>query len=143
LAVVASLLAGVGMYAGSTFLSQYFQLSREQSPTMAGIMTLPLILSLALASAVGGRIITRTGRWKPFLILGGVLLTAGTGLLGLVRHDTPYWQTAVSMALVGLGLGMTLQNLVLSVQNQVRLQDLGAASTSVSFFRTLAGTIGV
>ena len=143
LAVVASLLAGVGMYAGSTFLSQYFQLSREQSPTMAGIMTLPLILSLALASAVGGRIITRTGRWKPFLILGGVLLTAGTGLLGLVRHDTPYWQTAVSMALVGLGLGMTLQNLVLSVQNQVRLQDLGAASTSVSFFRTLGGTIGV
>jgi EmrB/QacA subfamily drug resistance transporter len=143
LAVTASLLAGIAMYAGSTFLSQYFQLSRDKSPTMAGILTLPLILALALASTVGGRIITATGRWKPFLVLGAALLTAGTGLLGLLRHATPYWQIAVAMVLLGVGLGLTLQNLVLSVQNQVRLQDLGAASTSVSFFRTLGGTIGV
>ena len=143
LAVVASLLAGIVMYAGSTFLSQYFQLSRDKSPTMAGILSLPLILSLAVASTVGGRIITRTGRWKPFLVAGSVLLAAGTGMLGLLRHSTPYWEIAVAMTFLGLGLGMSLQNLVLSVQNQVRLQDLGAASTAVSFFRTLGGTIGV
>lgn len=143
LAVVASLLAGVTMYAGTTFLSQYFQMSRDKSPTMAGILTLPLILSLALASTVVGRIITRTGRWKPFLVLGGTLLALGTVLLSVLRHSTPYWLIAVCMVFVGLGLGMTLQNLVLSVQNQVRPQELGATTTVVSFFRTLGGTIGV
>ncbi|MBW8484186.1 MFS transporter [Actinomadura sp. PM05-2] len=143
LAVVASLLAGVAMYASTTFLSQYFQLSRGQSPTAAGILTLPLILSLAVASAAGGRIITRTGRWKPFLVGGAVLLAVGCALLGLLRHGTPYGVTAAGMACLGVGLGLTLQNLVLAVQNQVRPQELGAASTAVAFFRTLGGTVGV
>jgi len=94
---------------------------------------------------VAGRIITATGRWKPFLVAGGVLVTAGACLLSLVRHSTPYWEVAAGMALLGLGLGlgMTMQNLVLSVQNQVRPAELGAASTAISFFRTLGGTIGV
>ncbi|MFD0685253.1 MFS transporter [Actinomadura fibrosa] len=143
LAVVASLLAGIGMYAGATFLSQYFQLSGGETPTMAGILTLPLILSLAAASTLSGRVITASGRWKPFLVAGALLLTAGSGLLGLLRHSTPYWQAALAMVCLGVGLGMTLQNLVLSVQNQVRPHELGAASTSVAFFRTLGGTIGV
>jgi MFS family permease len=72
------------MYAGTAFLSQYFQLSRDKTPTTAGIMTLPLILGLALASTVAGRIITATGRWKPFLVAGAVLVTAGVCLLSLV-----------------------------------------------------------
>jgi EmrB/QacA subfamily drug resistance transporter len=143
LAAVSSLLVGVAMYAGTTFLSQYFQLSRDKTPTTAGIMTLPLILGLALASTVVGRIITATGRWKPFLVAGAVLVTAGACLLGLVRHATPYWEVAAGMACLGFGLGMTMQNLVLSVQNQVRPAELGAASTAISFFRTLGGTIGV
>ncbi|GAA3218867.1 hypothetical protein GCM10010468_42600 [Actinocorallia longicatena] len=143
LAVVASLLAGVIMYSSTTFLSQYFQLSAGKSPTMAGILTLPLILSLAVASTLSGRIISTSGRWKPFLAAGGVMLAMGSGLLGLLRHSTPYLVVALGMAFVGVGLGMTLQNLVLSVQNQVRPEQLGAASTSVSFFRTLGGTIGV
>ncbi|BCY08163.1 MDR family MFS transporter [Actinoplanes sp. L3-i22] len=143
LAIAASLVIGVALYAGTTFLSQYFQLSRGKSPTLAGILALPLILGLALASAVVGRIITATGRWKPYLVGGAVLIAAGLGLLGLTRHATPYWQLAIGMALLGIGLGTTLQNLVLAVQNQIRLQDLGAASTSVSFFRSLGGTIGV
>jgi EmrB/QacA subfamily drug resistance transporter len=143
LAVSCSSLAGIALYAGTIFLSQYFQLSRGQSPTMAGLLCLPQILGMALASTVSGRVITATGRWKPILIAGGVLIMVGVGLLGLVRHSTPYWETAVSMACVGVGLGMTMQNLVLSVQNQVPLTELGAASTVVSFFRTLGGTIGV
>ncbi|GIF21613.1 EmrB/QacA subfamily drug resistance transporter [Actinoplanes tereljensis] len=143
LAIAASLVIGVALYAGTTFLSQYFQLSRDKSPTLAGIMALPQILGLALASTIVGRIITATGRWKPFLVGGSVLITAGLGLLGLTRADTPYWQLAIGMALIGIGLGTTLQNLVLAVQNQVQLSELGAASTSVSFFRSLGGTIGV
>jgi EmrB/QacA subfamily drug resistance transporter len=143
LSVVASMLVGVAMYGVTTFLSQYFQLARGESPTMAGILTLPLIFGLALTSTVVGLIITRTGRWKIFLILGGICLTAGIVLAGMLRFDTDYWQIAIYMFLIGAGVGMTMQNLVLAVQNQVRTQDLGAASSVVVFFRTLGGTAGV
>ncbi|WP_326826837.1 MFS transporter [Streptosporangium sp. NBC_01756] len=143
LAVLASLFVGVGMYGVTTFLSQYFQLARGESPTMAGIMTLPMILGLALSSAVVGQLISRTGRWKIFLIIGGISLTAGFALMGMLRADTDYWLTSIYMFLTGVGVGMTMQNLVLSVQNQVRPQELGTASSVVTFFRTLGGTAGV
>ncbi|MFC4588660.1 MFS transporter [Sphaerisporangium corydalis] len=143
LAVVASLLVGVALFGATTFLSQYFQLARGETPTMAGVMTLPMILGLALSSTIVGQIITRTGRWKIFLVIGGVSLTAGLGLMGSLRFDTPYWLMAIYMFLVGMGVGMTMQNLVLSVQNQVRPEELGAASSVVAFFRTLGGAVGV
>ncbi len=143
LAIVAGLAVGVALYATSTYVSQYFQLAEGKSPTTAGILALPQILGLALASSVAGRIISATGRWKPFLVAGAVLITAGLALLGFTERDTPYWQLALAMALLGLGLGVMLQNLVLAVQNQVRPSELGAATSSVSFFRTLGGTIGV
>jgi EmrB/QacA subfamily drug resistance transporter len=143
LAVASSLLIGVAMYSGTTFLSQFFQLARDDSPTMAGLMTLPMILGLAVVSMVSGRIITRTGRWKAILVLGGVLTVAGVALLGTARAHSDYWLLALYMFLVGSGLGMTMQNLVLSVQNQVRPQEMGAASAVVAFMRTLGGAVGV
>ncbi|WP_370094653.1 MDR family MFS transporter [Streptacidiphilus sp. MAP12-20] len=143
LAVLASLFIGVAMYATTTFLSQYFQLARDNSPTMAGVMTLPMILGLAAVSLVSGRIITRTGRWKAILVIGALLTAVGLFLMGTVRADTDYWLLAVYMFLIGSGLGMTMQNLVLSVQNQVRREELGAASAVVAFMRTLGGAIGV
>ncbi|WP_439944594.1 MFS transporter [Streptomyces sp. BBFR115] len=143
LASLASLFVGVGMYSGTVFFSQYFQLARDKSPTMSGVMTIPMIGGLFVASMVSGQIITRTGRWKAWLVAGGACLTAGLGLLGTMRYDTPYWHLSLSMALLGVGVGMTMQNLVLSTQNQVAPQDLGAASSTVSFFRTLGGAVGV
>ncbi|MEU6478517.1 MDR family MFS transporter, partial [Streptomyces sp. NPDC047017] len=143
LAAVASLFVGVGMYAGTVFFSQYFQLARGKTPTMSGVMTIPMIGGLFVASMVSGQIISRTGRWKAWLVSGCVSLTAGLALLGSMRYDTPYWRLAVFMALLGIGVGMTMQNLVLSTQNQVAPQDLGAASSTVSFFRTLGGAVGV
>ncbi|WP_433178076.1 MFS transporter [Actinoallomurus sp. CA-150999] len=143
LAVVASLFIGVAMFGSTTFLSQYFQLARGDSPTKAGIMTLPMIAGLALASTISGRIITRTGRYKAFMVSGGVLMTAGYALMSMLRHDTAYWEASIFMFLVGVGLGTTMQNTVLAVQNQVRNDQMGAASSSVSLFRTLGGAIGV
>ncbi|WP_229698335.1 MDR family MFS transporter [Wenjunlia tyrosinilytica] len=143
LATFASLMVGVAMFGSTIFLSQYFQLSRGESPTMAGVMTMPMILGLFLASTVSGQIITRTGRWKVFLVTGGVLLTAGFGMMGTLRHDTGYWVLAAYMFTAGLGLGLTMQNLVLSVQNQVAPHELGAASSVVAFFRSLGGAVGV
>ncbi|MEU5093115.1 MFS transporter [Streptomyces sp. NPDC021356] len=143
LASLASLFVGVGMYSGTVFFSQYFQLARDKTPTMSGVMTIPMIGGLFVASMVSGQIITRTGRWKAWLVAGGACLTAGLGLLGTMRYDTPYWHLSIYMALLGVGVGMTMQNLVLSTQNQVAPQDLGSASSTVSFFRTLGGAVGV
>ncbi|QNP64117.1 MFS transporter [Streptomyces genisteinicus] len=143
LASLASLFVGVAMFAGTVFFSQYFQLARGESPTMSGVLTIPMIAGLFVSSTVSGQVITRTGRWKAWLVSGGVLVTAGLGLLGTMRYDTPYWHIAVYMAVLGLGIGMMMQNLVLCTQNQVAPQDLGAASSVVTFFRTLGGAMGV
>ncbi|MFD8543411.1 MFS transporter [Streptomyces sp. NPDC059649] len=143
LASVASLFVGIAMFTGTVFFSQYFQLARGKSPTMSGIMTIPMIGGLFISSTVSGQIITKTGRWKAWLVSGGVLLTAGLGLLSTIRYDTEYWHIAIFMALMGLGIGMMMQNLVLATQNQVAPSDLGSASSVVTFFRSLGGAVGV
>lgn len=143
LASLASLFVGVAMFTGTVFFSQYFQLARGKSPTMSGVMTIPMIGGLFISSTVSGQIITKTGRWKAWLVSGGVLLTAGLGLLGTIRYDTEYWHIALFMALMGLGIGMMMQNLVLATQNQVAPEDLGSASSVVTFFRSLGGAVGV
>lgn len=143
LASVASLFVGIAMFSGTVFFSQYFQLARGKSPTMSGVMTIPMIGGLFISSTVSGQVITKTGRWKAWLVSGGVLVTAGLGLLGTIRYDTEYWHIAVFMGLMGLGIGMMMQNLVLATQNQVAPQDLGSASSVVTFFRSLGGAVGV
>ncbi|MGW7050107.1 MFS transporter [Streptomyces sp. NPDC054887] len=139
----ASLFVGVAMFGSTVFLSQYFQLARDKSPTMSGVMTIPMIAGLFVSSTVSGQIITKTGRWKGFLVGGGVGLVAGLGLLSTITYDTEYWQVAVYMAVLGLGLGMMMQNLVLASQNQVKPAELGAASSLVTFTRSLGGAVGV
>ncbi|WP_055585420.1 MDR family MFS transporter [Peterkaempfera griseoplana] len=143
LAVLASLAVGTAMFGATVFLSQYYQISRGKSPTVSGLMTLPMIAGLFLSSTLVGRLITSTGRWKRYMVLGGVLLTAGFALMGTVRADTSFVLLGVYMFLVGCGVGMTMQNLVLAVQNTVPMHELGAASSVVSFFRSLGGAIGV
>ncbi|MER7931695.1 MFS transporter [Streptomyces sp. NPDC093272] len=143
LASMASLFVGVAMFTGTVFFSQYFQLARDKSPTMSGVLTIPMIGGLFISSTVSGQFITRTGRWKAWLVSGGVLVTAGLGLLGTIRYDTAYWKMAIFMALLGLGIGMMMQNLVLCTQNQVEPADLGSASSTVTFFRSLGGAVGV
>ncbi|MEW1680506.1 MFS transporter [Streptomyces sp. T12] len=143
LASLASLFVGIAMFAGTVYFSQYFQLARGKSPTMSGVMTIPMIGGLFISSTVSGIVITKTGRWKAWLLAGGVLLTAGLGLLSTMRYDTPYWHIGIFMALMGLGVGMMMQNLVLCTQNQVAPSDLGSASSVVTFFRSLGGAVGV
>jgi EmrB/QacA subfamily drug resistance transporter len=143
LAAIASALVGIGMYGATTFLSQYFQLARGKTPTMAGILTLPMILGLAVSSAVAGRLITRYGRWKRYLVAGTFLLALGFTLLGTARAHTGYGLLALYMLATGTGLGLTSQNLVLAVQNTVPAKELGTASSAVTFFRTMGGAMGV
>jgi EmrB/QacA subfamily drug resistance transporter len=143
LSTLASVCVGVGIFGATVFLSQYFQIARGASPTESGLLTLPMIAGMTLASLIAGRIITATGRWKYFLVAGAALLTTGLALLGTARYDTGYPMLVVYLALVGTGLGMAMQNLVLAVQNAVPIRELGTATATVAFFRTLGGAVGI
>jgi EmrB/QacA subfamily drug resistance transporter len=143
LAILGSLAVGIAMFGGAVFLGQYFQIGRGYTPTEAGLLTIPMMAGVLVASTVSGRMISRSGRIKPYVVTGTVILVIGFLGLGTIDHDTSLVLVAAAMVLVGVGVGMTMQNLVLVVQNSVPLRDLGAASASVTFFRSLGGTIGV
>ncbi len=143
LAILASLAVGMAMFGGAVFLGQYFQIGRGYSPTEAGLLTIPLMAGVLVTSIVSGRMITKTGRIKPYIIAGAVVLVAGFAVLSTIDHQTALWYVGIGMFLVGAGVGMSMQNLVLAVQNTVALKDIGAASSTVAFFRSLGGTIGV
>jgi len=143
LSVIASIATGIAMFGASVFLSQYMQLARGATPTEAGLITIPMIGGLLLSSIGVGALVTKYGRWKPYLIVGSVLLVAGSALLSTIHYDTDFFLVSVYMFLLGAGVGMTMQNLVLVVQNQTRPEQIGVASSGVTFFRSLGGTIGV
>ena len=143
LSVIASIATGIAMFGASVFLSQYMQLARGATPTEAGLMTIPMIGGLLLSSIGVGALVTKYGRWKPYLIVGSILLVAGSYLLSTIQNDTDFFLVSVYMFLLGAGVGMTMQNLVLVVQNTTRPEEIGVASSGVTFFRSLGGTIGV
>ncbi|MBU8860791.1 MULTISPECIES: MDR family MFS transporter [unclassified Micromonospora] len=143
LAILGSLAVGMAMFGGAVFLGQYFQIGRGYSPTEAGLLTIPMMAGVLISSIVAGRMITVTGRVKPYIVFGAVVLVAGFAMLGTIDHETSLVFVGLAMFGVGVGVGMTMQNLVLAVQNTVALRDIGAASATVAFFRSLGGTIGV
>lgn len=143
LSVVASIATGIAMFGASVFLGQYMQMARGATPTEAGLMTIPMIAGLLLSSVGVGALITRYGHWKPYLVVGSILLTAGAALLSTIHYDTDFFLVSVYMFLLGAGVGMTMQNLVLAVQNSAKPSEIGVASSGVTFFRSLGGTIGV
>ncbi|MFT4029706.1 MAG: MDR family MFS transporter [Protaetiibacter sp.] len=143
LSVIASIATGIAMFGASVFLSQYMQLARGATPTEAGLMTIPMIGGMLVASIGVGALVTRFGKWKPYLIVGAILLTSGSYLLSTIHYDTEFVLVSLYMAMLGAGVGMTMQNLVLVVQNTTAPTQIGVASSGVTFFRSLGGTIGV
>ena len=143
LAVVGSVAVGIAMFGTSVFIGQYMQLARGKTPTQSGLLTIPMILGLMVSSTVSGRIIARTGHYKRFMIAGAVMLTGGLALMGTIHYDTNFILVAIYMAVLGAGVGMLMQNLVLAVQNTLDVREIGSGTSSVAFFRTLGGAIGV
>ncbi|TFD61795.1 MFS transporter [Cryobacterium suzukii] len=143
LAVIASLSVGVAMFGTSVFLSQYMQLARGATPTESGLLTIPMMGGLLISSTFFGNLISRTGKWKSIMVSGSVLVLAGSLLLGSLRYDTSLVFVGVFMFILGAGVGMIMQNLVLVVQNTVEITHLGVATSTVTFFRSLGGTVGV
>ncbi len=143
LAVIASVSVGVALFGTQVFLSQYMQLARGRTPTESGMLTIPMIVGVFLSSTISGRIISQTGRYKSFMIAGGVIMSAGLGLMGTIDYRTSFVLVSVWMFLLGAGVGMLMQNLVLAVQNTLDVREIGAGTAAVAFFRTLGGAIGV
>ncbi|MBL3687830.1 DHA2 family efflux MFS transporter permease subunit [Leucobacter zeae] len=143
LASIASIAVGLAMMGTAVFLGQYMQLARGRSVIESSLLTLPMMAGLLIASTVVGQIITRTGKWKRYMVVGAVALLAGLLMMGQLRYDTNYWYVGISMAILGAGVGMTMQNLVLVVQNTVDPSEMGTSTSAVTFFRTIGGTAGI
>ncbi|QTE29696.1 MFS transporter [Pengzhenrongella sicca] len=143
LAVVASVAVGVALFGTSVFLSQYMQVARGKSPTQSGLLTIPMMIGMLISSTISGRIISSTGRYKRFMIAGAVTMTGGLALMGTIRYDTSLLLVGLYMFLLGAGVGMLMQNLVLATQNTLEVSDLGSGTATVAFFRTLGGAVGV
>lgn len=143
LSVIASISVGVAMFGTAVFLSQYMQLARGATPTESGLLTIPMMAGILVSSTVIGALVSRRGRWKGFMVTGAVLMIAGSLLLSRLEYDTEFWYVGVSMFVLGAGVGMLMQNLVLIVQNTAEVRNLGVATSAVTFFRSLGGTVGV
>ncbi|WP_431710971.1 DHA2 family efflux MFS transporter permease subunit [Glutamicibacter uratoxydans] len=141
-AVIASLAVGISMFGTSVFLSQYMIMARGASATQAGLMTFPMMAGLLIISTGAGWMISKYGRWKMLVVIGSVLQAAGLFLLGTIHYDTSFVLVGIYMFILGSGVGLVMQNMVLVVQNAVPQKELGVASSAVTFFRTLGGTAG-
>jgi EmrB/QacA subfamily drug resistance transporter len=143
LALVASIAVGVALFGTSVFLSQYMQVARGKTPTISGLLMIPMILGQLISSTISGRIVSRTGRYRTLMIAGATTLTIGLGLMGTIRYDTSFVLVGVYMFVLGVGAGALMQNLVLAAQNTLEIQDVGSGTATVAFFRTLGGAVGV
>jgi EmrB/QacA subfamily drug resistance transporter len=133
---------GFAMFGAIVFLPVYLQIVRGVSPTQSGLELLPLMVGLLVASIVSGRRISTTGRYKRFPIAGTAITAVGLALLSTLGSDTPYWRTALFMLTLGVGIGLVMQVIVLAMQNSVDPRDMGVATSSATFFRSLGGTFG-
>jgi EmrB/QacA subfamily drug resistance transporter len=135
-------LAGIAMFGAIIFLPFYLQAVMGMSPTESGLAMLPAVFGILTTSIVSGRLITRTGRYKIFPILGAAILILALLMMSRLRVDTPYWELALYELAFGAGLGMTMQTIVTAVQNAVEYRDLGTSTSATTFFRQMGGTIG-
>ncbi|SFY47435.1 MFS transporter [Streptomyces sp. F-1] len=138
-----SVLIGMGMFGGMMMVPLYLQIVKGVSPTKSGLLMLPLMVGMIAGTIVVGRIISKTGKYKIFPIVGTMLLIAAMLLFHYrVQWDSPLPETMAYMALFGVGLSGCMQILTLAVQNSVEPKDMGVATASATFFRQMGGTAG-
>jgi EmrB/QacA subfamily drug resistance transporter len=138
-----SFILGVALFGAISFIPLFLQVVDGASATNSGLLLLPLMLGLLTASAASGQVISRTGHYKVFPVVGTAVATVAMVLLSTMDVDTAEFTVIGYMVLLGIGIGLSMQTLVLATQNVVPGRDLGAATSSVTFFRSMGGSIGV
>ena len=142
---ITSLLGGVigaGMFGAIVMLPLYFQVVKGYSATSAGLKLIPLMLGIVSTSIISGKLISKHGHYKRFPIMGTTIMTIGILLMTRLQIDTPYWQISIYAIMVGAGLGLSMQTIVIALQNAVDFKDMGVATSSNTFFRSLGSVFG-
>ncbi|MFD0201645.1 MULTISPECIES: MDR family MFS transporter [Saccharothrix] len=140
---VLSFVVGFAMLGGVTFLPTYLQYVHGASATQSGLEMLPLVVGLLIASITTGNVISKTGRYRVFPLVGSLLMVAGLLLLSRLEPETSFWQASTYMLVLGLGVGMCMPVAMVVVQSTSSYEDLGVATSGVSFLRTLGSSFGV
>jgi EmrB/QacA subfamily drug resistance transporter len=136
------LVVGFAMFGSVTYIPIFLQVAKGQTPTAAGLQMLPLIAGMLTSSIVSGQLISRTGRYRHFPIIGTALMTCALFALSTVRADSGTPFLLVLALLLGMGIGLVMQVLVIAVQNSVDYQDLGVATAGSTLFRSIGGAVG-
>jgi EmrB/QacA subfamily drug resistance transporter len=142
-ATILGVMVGFCMFGALSTIPLYLQIVKGSTPTESGFQLLPMILGLMIASIASGQLISRTGKYKIFPIIGTGLMAVGLLVFTTIKADTNYWILAGGMLLLGLGLGQLMQTLTIASQNSVGPRDIGVATSSSTFFRQIGGTLGV
>ena len=139
---IIAFIIGAGMFGAIIMLPLYLQIIQGNSATEAGLKLIPLMLGILTFTVTSGRMITKTGKYKKYPVAGTIIMSLGIFLMSTAGVDTPYWQIAFFAVVVGGGLGLSMQTIVIALQNAVDFKDLGIATSSNTFFRTLGGAFG-
>ncbi|WP_433055738.1 MDR family MFS transporter [Dactylosporangium sp. CS-033363] len=139
----ATFILGFAMFGSIIYVPLYLQIVKGATPTRSGLLMLPMMAGVIVTSIVSGRIISKVGRYKWFPVAGTVIMGSGLLLFTTLQVNTPLWQAFIYMTVIGVGLGMAMQPLILAVQNSLELRDMGAGTSAATFFRSLGGSVGV
>jgi len=140
---ILAFLIGMAMFGALVFMPVYLQVVRGSSPTASGLQLSPLMFGMIVTSIASGRLITRLGRYRAFPIAGALFITLGVFLLSRLEADSAPILASAFLVVVGIGLGLSMQVLTLAAQNAVEMRDLGIATSSNTFFRSMGGALGV
>ncbi len=143
MSTIVGVIVGFGMFGGMITLPLMLQLVNGATPTESGLMMLPMVLGMMLATMVAGQITRKTGQYKIFLRTGTFMLLVGYLYMLTYNADMPFWQMSIGMLVIGMGLGQLMQTLTLVAQQSVQASDIGVATSSATFFRQMGGTLGV
>lgn len=133
---------GAGMFGAIVMLPLYLQVVKGDSATSAGLKLIPLMLGIVTTSIISGKLISKHGRYKKFPIMGTALMTIGILAMYRLEVNTPFWEIAIYAVMVGAGLGLSMQTIVIALQNSVEFKDMGIATSSNTFFRSLGSVFG-
>ncbi|NMO55574.1 MFS transporter [Actinoplanes sp. TBRC 11911] len=137
-----SSILGIAMFGGLLTVPLYLQIVKGSSATAAGLQMIPFVVGIMAGSITAGQLIARTGRYRIFPIIGSTLMAISLALFATIGADTPLWRTMLIMVVMGLGLGGNMQPMITAVQNAVSPREIGVATSSVTFFRSMGGTLG-
>ena len=141
--MVLTMFVGLGLFGAMTFLPFYQQTVQGASPTVSGLLMTPMMVGSMVTSVLAGTLTSKTGKYRLFPIIGGLVMAVGMFLLSRIGVNTSRWTTGIDYVVLGLGMGCLMQMMSLIAQNSVELKDMGVATSARMFFQQIGGSLGV